>query len=45
MGEPNNADLQRRIMLAAFTLLPRAVAEPLIVKLKSLINGCAELPV
>ena len=32
LGEPNNPDLQRRIMLAAFELLPRAVSEPLIVK-------------
>ena len=31
LGEPNNADLQKRIMLAALNLLPRAVAEPLIV--------------
>jgi hypothetical protein len=42
MGEPSNADLQRRIMLAAFNLLPRAVSEPLIVRLKSLIDECAE---
>jgi D-proline reductase (dithiol) PrdB len=30
-GEPNNADLQKRIMLAAFNLVPCAVTEPLIV--------------
>ena len=31
-GEPNNASLQTRIMLAAFNLLPCTVAEPLIVE-------------
>jgi len=31
LGEPNNADLQKRILLAALNLLPCAVAEPLIV--------------
>ena len=31
LGEPNNADLQKRIMLAALNLLPRALAEPLTV--------------
>jgi len=31
LGEPNNADLQNRILLAALNLLPCAVAEPLIV--------------
>ena len=31
LGEPNNADLQKRILLAALSLLPRVVAEPLIV--------------
>ena len=32
LGEPNNADLQKRIMLAAFELLPKTVSEPLIVR-------------
>jgi len=31
LGEPHNRELQTRIMLAAFELLPRAVAEPLLV--------------
>ncbi len=32
LGEPNNPELQKRIMLAAFELLPCAVSDPLIVK-------------
>jgi len=31
LGEPNNADLQKRILLAALNLLSCAVAEPVIV--------------
>jgi D-proline reductase (dithiol) PrdB len=31
LGEPNNPDLQKRIMLRAFELLNRSIAEPLIV--------------
>ncbi|MGH9613835.1 MAG: glycine/sarcosine/betaine reductase selenoprotein B family protein [Bryobacteraceae bacterium] len=31
LGEPGNVELQRRIMLAAFELLPRTVSDPLIV--------------
>ena len=31
LAEPNNPDLQKRIMLAAFALLPMPVIEPLIV--------------
>ena len=34
LGEPNNADLQKRIMLAALELLPLPVSEPLIVDLR-----------
>lgn len=30
LGEPNNADLQKRILLAALNLLPCGAAEPLI---------------
>lgn len=30
LGEPNNPELQKRIMQAAFDLLPRAVADPLL---------------
>jgi D-proline reductase (dithiol) PrdB len=33
LGEPNNPELQKRIMLAAFDLLGVRVSEPLIVKL------------
>ena len=32
LGEPNNPELQKRIMLAAFDLLGVRVSEPLIVK-------------
>jgi hypothetical protein len=32
LGEPNNLELQKRIMLAAFDLLGVPVSEPLIVK-------------
>jgi len=32
LGEPNNLELQKRIMLAAFDLLSIPVSEPLIVK-------------
>jgi D-proline reductase (dithiol) PrdB len=32
LGEPNNPELQKRIMLAAFDLLSIPVSEPLIVK-------------
>jgi D-proline reductase (dithiol) PrdB len=32
LGEPNNVELQKRVMLAAFDLLCLAVSEPLIVQ-------------
>lgn len=32
LGEPNNPELQKRIMLAALELLARAVADPLMVE-------------
>lgn len=34
-GEPNNPELQKRIMLAAFELLSRPVSDPLIVQFTS----------
>ncbi len=35
LGEPNNPDLQKRIILAAFELLREPVPEPLIVSFKT----------
>ncbi len=32
LGEPRNASLQKRIILAAFDLLAQAVSEPLIIE-------------
>jgi len=35
LGEPNNPDLQKSIMLAAFELLSRPVRDPLIVTFRT----------
>jgi D-proline reductase (dithiol) PrdB len=35
LGEPNNPDLQKRIMVAAFNLLSVPVSEPLITEFKT----------